>query len=217
MSNIRDTLDVGGLTVREQQAWITASNISANAAIARSQIAQEPLAVFPVPMTIWRVHDALHTNLPGTPANDDLALIGGTFGTGSPSIQTGDLKAAGATSRYARAIIVIPECYEAAETISLRFRGFMTTTIADVAATLDVQAFKSDREAGVDGADLYTGSAADINSLTPAYQTFSLTPTDLDPGDWLDVRITVLVNDGATATAVTGVIGSVDLLCDIRA
>ena len=54
----------------------------------RSALAQENNAVYPLQATDWRVWNAFHTVLPGTPASDDLGLIGGTFGTGVPSIQT---------------------------------------------------------------------------------------------------------------------------------
>lgn len=58
--------------------------------IARSSFLQEDLAVYAYNLTQLRVHDALQTDLPGTASSDDLALIGGTFGTGSPTIQAND-------------------------------------------------------------------------------------------------------------------------------
>src|SRR5690349_17053811 len=71
-------------------------------AIKRNELEQNANAVFPIPWEAWRVWDALHTNLPGTSAADDLALVGGTFGAASPSIQTYDVKAAGAQTLRAR-------------------------------------------------------------------------------------------------------------------
>jgi hypothetical protein len=51
---------------------------------------------FPIPLTDFRVWDAMQTPLPGTPATDDLGLVGGTFGTATPTLRTQDLKTAGA-------------------------------------------------------------------------------------------------------------------------
>jgi len=184
--------------------------------LARSYLQQETLAVYPIPWTAWRVWDAYQTNLPGTSATDDLALIGGTFATGSPSIQTSDLGGSGATSRYARAMVPIPVEYVDAETVVLRFSAGMVTTVADNTATLDVEAFESDREAGI-GADLYAGAALTINSTTLADKDYSLTPTTLAAGDWLDVRIHVAINDaGDGGAGITGIIGSAELLVDIK-
>lgn len=183
--------------------------------IPRAKLEQDVLASYAIPWTAWRVWDALGTNLPGTAANDDLGLVGGTFGTNSPTIQTGDLKAAGATTRYARCQIWLPPEYDAGQTINLRFHAGMKTTVADVSATLDAEAYKSDTEEGV-GSDLVSTAAQSINSLTLADKDFVIDGSALSPGDLLDVRIAVEVNDAATATAVIGLIGAAFLLIDIR-
>lgn len=125
---------------------------------------QDPLAIFPVNMMDLRVWDAIHTNLPGTAASDDLALIGTTFGSTSPQISAGDLKAAGATSRYARFMVELPECYEAGETVTLSLSAGMVTTVASVSCTVDVECYKIDKITGI-GSDLCTTSATTINSL----------------------------------------------------
>jgi len=182
---------------------------------ARSMLAQENLEIYPIPWTWWRVWDAYHTNLPGTSAADDLALIGGTFATGSPSIQTSDLKAAGATTCYARAMIPLPVEYVDGETVTLRFHAGMLTTVAVTTATLDVQAYESDSEAGI-GADLCATAATTINSVTLADKDFTITSTSLAAGELLDVRIAIAINDAATGTAVIGIIGSAELLCDVK-
>lgn len=183
--------------------------------IQRTGIAQTTLAAYAIPWTAWRVWDAYHTVLPGTPAADDLGLIGGTFATGSPSIQTEDVKALGAVNKYARCMVALPPEYDAAETVQLRFHAGMLTTIADVTATLLVAAYKSDNEAGI-GSNLYAGAALNINNLVLADKDYNLTATTLLPGDILDIRINLAVNDGASATVVKGIIGAAYLLADIR-
>lgn len=181
----------------------------------RSDLVQDNNQVYTVPLTQFRVHDALHTNLPGTAADDDLALATGTLGTDAPKLSAGDLKAAGATTRYGRVQVPLPPEYQDGETVTLRVSAGMETTVADTSATVDVECYEVDREGGV-GSDLCTTSAQDINSLTFANADFTITPTGLSAGDLLDIRLAVAVNDAATGTAVTAVIGQVELLLDIK-
>ena len=176
---------------------------------------QDALAIFPVNMMDLRVWDAIQTNLPGTAAADDLALIGTTFGTTAPVVTAGDCKALGATSRYARFMVELPECYEAGETVTLSLSAGMVTTVASSSCTVDVECYKIDKITGI-GSDLCTTSATTINSLVFAAKAFTITPSGLTAGDVLDVRLTIACNDAATGTAVTPAIAGIDLLCDIR-
>ena len=180
-----------------------------------SILKQDALAIFPVRLTGLRVWDAFHTNLPGTAATDDLALIGGTFGTSPPVVSAGDCKALGATSRYARFMVELPECYEAGETVTLSLSAGVVTTVASVSCTVDVECYKIDKIGGI-GSDLCTTSATTINSLVFAAKSFTITSSALTAGDVLDIRITIACNDAATGTAVTPTIAGIDLLCDIK-
>ena len=180
-----------------------------------SILKQDALSIFPVNMMNLRVWDAIQTNLPGTAAADDLALVGGTFGTSPPVVSAGDCKALGATSRYARFMVELPECYDSGETITLSLYAGMGTTVADTSCTIDVQCYKLDK-AGSIGADLCATAAMTINSLVLAAKSFTITSSGLVAGDTFDVRIAVACNDAATVTAVTPTIAAIDLLCDIR-
>jgi len=181
-----------------------------------SILAEAELQAFVVPWTYWRVWDAMQTNLPASSATDDLSLVGGTWATASPSIQTKDMKALGvATSQYARAQIPLPWEYITGHSVELRFHAGMLTTISDGTATLDVVCYETDEETGI-SADICADAAQSINSLVFADIDFTITPTNLTAGDLLDVRIEIAVNDGATGTAVTGCVGAVQLLCDVR-
>ncbi len=187
-------------------------------AIAKSNIlALAELQAFPIPLTDFRVWDAMQTLLPGTPSADDLGLVGGTFGTATPSLRSEDLKTAGATNKRARVLVQLPWEYEAGQSVSIRFKAGMITTTADTTATLDCEVFKlqSDPDDAI-GSDLVSTAAQTINSLTFADITFVITPTGLSPGDILDVRVTAAVNDGASATAVIAGITSAKLLADVR-
>ena len=180
-----------------------------------SILKQDANAIFPIDLTSLRVWDAYQTNLPGTAATDDLALIGGTFGTAPPTISAGDLKAAGATTRYARFQVKLPECYDSGETITLRISAGMKTTVASSSCTVDVECYKLDKITGI-GSDLCATAAITINSLVFANKDFTITPSALMAGDTFDVRIAIACNDAATGTAVTPTIAAIDLLCDIK-
>lgn len=194
---------------------LTIKDTGVSAQTRASVLKQDANAIFPITMERLRVWDAMQTNLPGTAATDDLALISGTFGTAPSMIQAGDLKAAGATTRYARVQIALPECYDAGETITLNISAGMKTTIADTSCTLDVEAYKLDKISGI-GSDLCATAAQSINSVTFATKTFTITASGLVAGDVLDVRIAIACNDAATGTAVTPTIAAIDLVCDIK-
>lgn len=180
-----------------------------------SSLDQESLKPFVVDLTTFRVWDAIGTTLPSAAANDDLGLISGTLGTSAPTIETGDLKAAGATTRYARVQIAMPKEYDSAADVVLRIHAKMQTTVADTSATVDVEAYKYDEDGGV-GSDLISTSATSINSETGADYDFTVNAATLEPGSILDVRVALAINDGATGTAVIGRIGAVTLMCDTR-
>ena len=188
-----------------------------NPAISRSDLVQDNLAKYAIPWTAWRVWDSFHTNLPGTPATDDLGLIGGTLGTNAPSLQTEDLKAAGATNNYARCMMTLPPEYVAAETVQIRFTCGMLTNLSDGTALLDCIVHESDLDNTVSG-DLVTTSATTMNIIVPTMTTidFSVTATALLPGDILDIRVHTAINDGSGGNPVIGYIGGAWLLCDIK-
>ena len=194
---------------------ISDTHIKPDAAIARSKLAEDSDSVYGVPFTSMRIHDAFQTSLPGTSSGNDLALIGGTFGTNSPTLQTADLKTAGATTNYARFLFTLPPEYVSAGSVTVRVHGGMKTTIAGVSATVDVECYKSDQSEGI-GSDLCVTAAQSCNSLTLDDQDFVITSSGLVAGDTLDIRLALTVNDAATGTAVIGMIGAVSMLLDIK-
>jgi len=170
---------------------------------------------FVIPWTWWRVWDALHTNLPGTAATDDLALIGGTFASATPSIRSVDFGGT-STTAYARVQIPLPWEYEDGQTVTLRFHAGMLSTVSNDYARLDMVCYESDEELGI-SADICATGLQSVNSLTLADIDFVITPTALAAGSLLDVRIVVTGNDtGDAGDGITVVIGSVKLLCDVR-
>lgn len=180
-----------------------------------SVLAIASLQEFVIPWTWWRVHDAPHTNLPGTAAADDLALVGVTFGTDVMSIQTLDFGGT-STTAYARATIPLPWNYVAGNDVKLRFSAAALTTLPDTSLTLDLAAYLSGEDSAVSGADLCTTAAKDICSLVFADQDFTITATSLNPGDMLDVRIVMAGTDAGDLGVMTGCVGAAKLVCDVR-
>ncbi len=180
--------------------------------MSRANLVQDTLMPYTVSWTAWRIWNDINSPLTGTPNTDDLGLVGPW--SLAPSIRTSDFKGAGASIQYARAHIVLPAEYVAGQTVVLRFHAGMLTTEADTAATLGLHVRRSDEELGW-GAELSGGSLS-INSLTLADKDFTIEPATLSPGDLLDVRLAITINDAATPTAVKGVLGAIKLLCDVK-
>jgi hypothetical protein len=178
--------------------------------VCRTDLKLENLASYPVPLTAFRVHDAIQTNLPGTAADDDLAIISGTLGTADPVLQTTDAKATTVT-QYARCQVPLPPEYQSGETVTVVVNANMTTTVSDGTATVDLSAYRNGA-----GDDLCATAATTINDTDAADVSFTITSTALVPGDMLDMRLKAAITDSSTGTAVLGTINSVTLKCDIR-
>lgn len=163
-----------------------------------------------------RVFDAFQTTLPGTAATDDLALIGGGFGTGTPSVQSVDFGGT-TTTAYARLSIPLPANYVAGQSVKIRFHGGMLV-VADTSCTLDCECYLSNEEAGKTGSDLASAAVANnINSATFVDVDFTITASTLEPGDLLDVRFSVTGTDaGNAAPNITAVIGAIKLVYNGR-
>lgn len=201
------TLQVGDtVTIDAQGVRVTDANGNTKNTQGTTQVVNHTLD-----LTQARVWDALQTTAPGTAANDDLAIITGTFLTDAPVLQTSDAKAATVTQKT-RIAFEVPETYVAGEAITLRINAGMTTTVSGTTATVDAQVV---RQAAPD-TDICATAAQSINSLTAASKDFTITPTNVVPGDVLDIVLTVAIVDGATATAVLGTVNSVSLRPTVR-
>lgn len=194
---------------------VTNTQIAANAGIARTQLAQDPLQPEAINPALWRVWDDMGSNLPSAGANDDFGLVGGTFATASPVMQSKDFTSNGAVEHaYARILMSMPLEFDPLNDIRLRFHAWMGV-VADISATLDMEAFLSDKEAGI-GADLVSTSATSINSASKTDYDFVIDGSGLNPGDSLDIRINAAVRDNASGAGIVVNIGSVQRLVDIR-
>lgn len=180
----------------------------------RASLTQETSQVYPVELMNFRIWDAFQT-LITTAGTDDLGITAAAFGTGTPYIHSGDLNAAGSITRYARSMFTLPPEYVAGGAVTIRFSAGMLTAVASVAATVDVEAYKSDRDTTIGGSDLVTTSATSINSTTHANYSFTVTPSGLAPGDVLDLRIALICNS-ATASSHFATISNVEVLLTVK-
>ena len=182
-------------------------------AVARASLTQDNAAPYALPFSEFKVWDAPATNIvSATGANDDLALVYNTFLTGADTIETGDLKAAGATTRKVSFRHKLSPEYVAGQAITVRIKAGMKTTVAGVSATVDLEVARK----AAPTVDICATAAQSINSLVGANKDFTLTPTDCVPGDILVGVISIAVNDAATGTAVIGQITDVSVLESIK-
>ncbi len=186
----------------------------------RSSLESEASAVYPLPLSDWRVWDAYQTPL-GTAGSDDLGIRTGTFGTAQPIVVTSDADGASITQR-ARILFTLPVEYTTGGNVAINFCAGMVTALAATTptATIDVEVYRTSRTStggAYSGSDLVTTSAQSINSLTFASYQFTLTPTGLVPGDQLDIRVTIIVIDGANdAVEVIGAFTHSEMLLTVQ-
>lgn len=213
-----DVIILGGLTASAMTIpsnSVRDASIPVGAEIQRTKLNLDQEAQYGIPFSLFRVWDALNTNLPGTAASDDLGYITGTFGSAGPSVRTSDLKNTTGTQR-ARFEFHLPQEYQDGETVKLNILCGMITTVASSSATIDIEVYKVSATDGTIGSDLCATAAQSINSLTAAEKEFEITATGLVAGDKLDIRITIAITDSATGTAVIGCIYKMEALLDVR-
>jgi hypothetical protein len=204
-----------GGTQRLLAEVIVDAHINPNAAIQRVKLQQDDLKPYPIVHTEWRVWDNLAALLPATSASDDLGLYPGTWGTTPQLIRSADVKTTTVTLR-AVCEVKVPAEYVAGETLVLRARAGMITTVCDGTGTIDFEVYRKTGDGAALSADLCATAAASIKSLTFADKDFTITPTDVVAGDVLQVRMTMAIVDTATGTAVIGAVESIKLLCDVK-
>lgn len=194
----------------------TLSAAGALSAVLRATLAQDALAKYPIELTRMRVWDALQTNLPGTAAADDMGLITGTLGTDAPTLQGVDFGGT-STDEMCRFQFQLPPEYDAGETITLRVRAAMLTTVSDGTATVDAEVYKQDGDGAV-GSDICATAATTINAAadTPVDVDFTVTPTGLVAGDVLDIRLAFGGSDTGNAGVMIPEISAVTMLLDIK-
>lgn len=193
---------------------LPANRLTAAAEILRSQMSQVSNAPRPITPYDWRIWDS-GALLPTAAAADDLGIAAGVWGSDNVTIQAGDLASAGATTRYAATQLRLPDYYQDGETVTLRLRAGMKTTIADNSCTIDAEVYKVEDDAAA-GADLCNTVAQNMNAIAETDLDFEIDPAGLVAGDVLDVRIAIACNDMSTVPAVIPVLYKATLLFDAQ-
>lgn len=183
--------------------------------IERGDLTIEELKRHPIPLTDIRRYDDMSALLPTSASGDHLLLITGTHGTDTWSIKSQDVKTLGAVSKFARFIYVVPPWFLPGNDLQIDFRAGMDANAADNSATLDLEAFLTDKEGSKSGSDLVTSAAQTINSTTLATKSFVIDTTSLVVGDVLDCLITTAIDDAAGGSAVQAKIGEIVPRLDI--
>lgn len=206
--------DQDGAESGDETVTMVLKSAESPTAVARASLGQDDLAPYAIDLTAARVHDARQTNLPGTAANDDMAIITGTPGTDAPTLQGVDFGGTSTDEKCAFTFRLPPE-YVSGETITLRVKGAMLTTISDGTATVDAEVWVQDGNGAV-GSDICATAAQSINSLTPANKDFTITPTSRVAGDVLQVRLSFGGSDTGNVGVMIPEISDVRFLLDIK-
>lgn len=206
--------DNDGAASGDETVTLILKSAESPTSVARSSLGQDDLKPYPIDFTAMRVHDARHTVLPNTAANDDMALITGTPGTDAPTLQGVDFGGT-STDEKAAFTFALPAEYVDGETITVRVKAAMLTTVSDGTATVDVECWKRDGSGAV-GSDICATAAQSINSLTPANKDFTITPTGLVAGDVLEIRLSFGGSDTGNLGVMIPEISDVRVLCDVK-
>lgn len=182
--------------------------------VARSALTQDDLEPYTVPLNELRTWDDFDAFLPESAGTDDLGFIEGTFGTSASTIESVDFGGT-STTAYGRFLFTLPPEYVDGQTITLRVRCGMLTTVSDTTATIDAACYVNDGDGSV-GSDICATAAQSCNSLTLANKDFTITPTSRAPGDVLDIRLAFAGTDSGDAGVMKGTITNVQMLLDIK-
>lgn len=149
-----------------------------------------------------KVHDAIKTDLPDTPAADDLGLAE-AIGSVLTTIETNGGATASTVAYALWRIVLDPLKYDAGTDITVRIRA-VTSALGTVEDLVDLEA-KLVGEDGAVGADI-NGTAAQQLTTALADYDFVLDGATLVPGAEIQLRVALSRDDtaGAIAGTVTG-------------
>lgn len=178
---------------------------------------ESELLEFPIPILgNWHSASGSVARLTGTSSGSNLHIYeSGGFGSDSPILRCNN--ADGTTiTMSARTYFAVPECYVPGGTLKVRLRAGVITNVSDNTAVVDVDVFENDKAGGV-GSQLVTSAAQSINSLVFTDKDFTINAASINPGDVLDIKVTIdITDDTANSAAVYGGIGSVSILALCR-
>ena len=194
-------------------ATITTTDLSATAGVLRTQLAEDALQPYPVPLTSLRAAD-LGALVVSETAGDHYIVV-----STADIILRGEVADDETEASVSYFQIPLPPGYVAAGDVTIT----VTSKTAVVAAggatngsTIDLEVFEINQTTGAAGSDIGATAAQAING-TAAADTFTVTATNLVAGDILNVRLTtsVIENDGSTGT-IQAEVYSIVLKADIK-
>ncbi|MDD5543889.1 MAG: hypothetical protein PHX83_12015 [Acidobacteriia bacterium] len=179
----------------------------------RANLKQEDAISYPVPITAWVYADGDVLNTTGA-AGDPQIVMGG-YGSGTGVLRGQDAHGTTKTETVCFAFRV-PECYVAAETITLsvtaRYSDTGTGTMS--AKSIDCECYEI-AEAGTAGSDICATAAQTLTTSMAAF-SFTITASGVSPGDLLRFFVrTVLTESGGTG-AQKAEIGGATVKLDIK-
>lgn len=193
--------------------------------LARTYNVQETVQPFRVPLEWLRVWNDPAALLPNAAVGDDLGLVPGTLGTDPWQVHAGDVKNTTST-RYAAFHFPLPVEYDNGETITLRVLGACEDTVCDTRCDVDVECYPvrplwhelspTPTGSGSVQSDACATAAQSINSLTPANKDFVITPTNLQSGDLLHIRIAIDYEDATVGDSNNPYIYAIWMMLDIK-
>ena len=166
-------------------------------------------------LPLWRARRTGDlTQLPTAGDGTNLGLAAGVHGKNTPKLASTSVGAGAAATEKARFQFALPPDYVDGGAITLRLHA-RAADVAATSATLDVECYAGDGEAGV-SADLCATAVQSVNADTNwADVDFTLTPTGRVAGEVLDIEITVAIDDsGGGGDGAQVEIGAIELLVD---
>lgn len=139
----------------------------------------------------WRKWDDLVTNLAAADANDELGLVTGTFVTDAPSLNVTVATPSNAPFYARDPGFVVPWNYDAGTNLTLDVT--VVETVAATTATVDVVVVRR----AAPTVDICATAAQSVVGAAAGIKSFTLTGTNVVPGEVLDIRLNLTLDDGA--------------------
>jgi hypothetical protein len=186
-------------------------HLASDAAIARSKLAEDALAVHGLPLMACRRTDG--TVLTTSGGAGYVSIYGAAWGAGDMYLRT--VTAQGTTeTAYLATEFPLPPSYVAGGDVQVVVRCRSSGSGTPGTLTVDVQAYKMVGD-GTAGSDLCT-TAAQTYSATAADYAFTITPTGLAAGDHIRILIQVVVQETGGSAWLQAMITRLSVKLDIK-
>jgi len=180
-----------------QWVAVAGTNVVATGEITAIEAKLHQTFTVDIPMDEWLIWDsATLAPLTATANTDDLGYTLGTIGTDAPLLHAVNDDAE--TIQYARQQVFVPTNYIAGQAISLAITVVEGAT-ADTDAGIDANVYRQ----AAPTVDIQSTALQDVKGAAAGVKTFVLTPTNVVPGELLDIRIFLDIDDNAGSTAPT--------------